>query len=179
MGKTGQYRILVKMPFIVKSKMLRYIWKPNSTDQLWRWYLTNSVAILNLSWTKVQYCHYKRQRLMFPFVLPDNPQILIISQNIGGQLQIHTDWPTPLRQGVWILIIYLHLNPHLLVHKMHKRMPQYMEDCDSKWNVLCVVQMCKMDGPINHNKKTASLSGTNGVFFVKLWDCLIWLQHDP
>ena len=38
---------------------------------------------------------------------------------------------------------------------------------------------CKMDDPINHNKKTASLSGTNGVYFVKLWDCLIWLQHDP
>ena len=32
------------------------------------------------------------------FVLPGQPQILIISQNIGGQLQIHTDWPTPLRQ---------------------------------------------------------------------------------
>ena len=59
---------------------------------------------------------------MFPFVLPDNPQILIISQNIGGQLQIHTDWPTPLRHGLWILMTYI--GTHLLLHKMHKRMPQ-------------------------------------------------------
>ena len=31
----------------------------------------------------------------------DLPQVLIISQNIGGQLQIHTDWPSPLR---WALM---------------------------------------------------------------------------
>ena len=38
--------------------------------------------------------------------MADNPQILIISQNIGGQLQIHTDWPTPLRQEYqyWIFL---------------------------------------------------------------------------
>ena len=32
----------------------------------------------------------------------DLPQVLIISQNIGGQLQIHTDWPSPLR---WVMTI--------------------------------------------------------------------------
>ena len=58
----------------------------------------NNADTLNLSWTKVKHCHRKRQRLMF--FLADNPQILIISQNIGGQLQIHTDWPTPLRQAL-------------------------------------------------------------------------------
>ena len=32
----------------------------------------------------------------------DYPQELIISQNIGGQLQVHTDWPSPLRnKGVF------------------------------------------------------------------------------
>ena len=34
----------------------------------------------------------------------DLPQELIISQNIGGQLQVHTDWPSPLRnKGVFFV----------------------------------------------------------------------------
>ena len=34
----------------------------------------------------------------------DYPQELIISQNIGGQLQVHTDWPSPLRnKGVFFV----------------------------------------------------------------------------
>ena len=38
------------------------------------------------------------------FYLSDLPQVLIISQNIGGQLQIHTDWPSPLRnKGVFFV----------------------------------------------------------------------------
>ena len=38
------------------------------------------------------------------YYLSDLPQVLIISQNIGGQLQIHTDWPSPLRnKGVFFV----------------------------------------------------------------------------
>ena len=38
------------------------------------------------------------------FYSSDLPQVLIISQNIGGQLQIHTDWPSPLRnKGVFFV----------------------------------------------------------------------------
>ena len=32
------------------------------------------------------------------------PQELIISQNMGGQLQVHTDWPSPLKnKGVFFV----------------------------------------------------------------------------
>ena len=32
------------------------------------------------------------------------PQLLVISQNIGGQLQVHMDWPSPLKnKGVFFV----------------------------------------------------------------------------
>ena len=41
---------------------------------------------------------------LITFYPSDLPQVLIISQNIGGQLQIHTDWPSPLRnKGVFFV----------------------------------------------------------------------------
>ena len=32
------------------------------------------------------------------------PQLLVISQNVGGQLQVHMDWPSPLKnKGVFFV----------------------------------------------------------------------------
>ena len=46
----------------------------------------------------------EQRRLLENFLDQALPKILIISQNIGGQLQIHTDWPTPLRnKGVFFV----------------------------------------------------------------------------
>ena len=54
-------------------------------QKVWGW-----LSVLNIKeWTR-------------GIIILDLPQVLIISQNIGGQLQIHTDWPSPLR---WVMTI--------------------------------------------------------------------------
>ena len=48
--------------------------------------------------------HTSHPSPLITFYSSDLPQVLIISQNIGGQLQIHTDWPSPLRnKGVFFV----------------------------------------------------------------------------
>ena len=66
-------------------------------------YTLKSIRLKPEKWAKLVISDEQRRHLE-NFVYKDLPQVLIISQNIGGQLQIHTDWPSPLRnKGVFFV----------------------------------------------------------------------------
>ena len=61
-------------------------------------YTLKSMRLKPEKWAKLVISDEQRRHLE-NFVDKDLPQVLIISQNIGGQLQIHSDWPSTLRYG--------------------------------------------------------------------------------
>lgn len=66
-------------------------------------YTLKSMRLKPEKWAKLVISDEQRRHLE-NFVYKDLPQVLIISQNIGGQLQIHTDWPSPLKnKGVFFV----------------------------------------------------------------------------
>lgn len=54
-------------------------------------------------WNKIIISDEQRQYLL-SFIDKPEPQQMVISQNIAGHLQIHTDWPSPMRnKGVFFV----------------------------------------------------------------------------
>ena len=66
-------------------------------------YTLKSLRLKPEKWSKLIISDEQRGYL-HSFVDNAHPQELIISQNMGGQLQIHTDWPSPLKnKGVFFV----------------------------------------------------------------------------
>ena len=79
-------------------------------------YTLKSLRLKQEKWNKLVVSDEQRGYIL-SFVEKDLPQELIISQNIGGQLQVHTDWPSPLRnKGVFF------------VKRHDKPLPEQVED---------------------------------------------------
>ena len=62
-------------------------------------YTLKSLRLKPDKWSKLIISDEQRNYMM-NFLDRDLPQEIVISQNIGGQLQVHTDWPSPLRNKV-------------------------------------------------------------------------------
>ena len=79
-------------------------------------YTLKSLRLKQEKWNKLVVSDEQRGYIL-SFIEKDLPQELIISQNIGGQLQVHTDWPSPLRnKGVFF------------VKRHDKPLPEQVED---------------------------------------------------
>ena len=79
-------------------------------------YTLKSLRLKPEKWNKLVVSDEQRGYIL-SFIEKDLPQELIISQNIGGQLQVHTDWPSPLRnKGVFF------------VKRHDKPLPEQVED---------------------------------------------------
>ena len=62
-----------------------------------------SLRLKQDKWNKLLISDEQRNTLI-NFVEKGIQQVLVISQNIGGQLQIHTDWPSYLRnKGIFFV----------------------------------------------------------------------------
>ena len=59
---------------------------------------------LSVQVIKLKEKHFFPRSCQFPIFPAGFPQLLVISQNIGGQLQVHMDWPSPLKnKGVFFV----------------------------------------------------------------------------
>ena len=66
-------------------------------------YTLKSLRLKQDKWNKLVISDEQRG-FLHSFVDQGFPQELVISQNIGGQLQVHTDWPSPLKnKGVFFV----------------------------------------------------------------------------
>ena len=66
-------------------------------------YTLKSLRLKPDKWNKLLISDEQRNFIM-SFLDQAEPQELVISQNIGGQLQIHTDWPSYLRnKGIFFV----------------------------------------------------------------------------
>ena len=84
---------------------------------------------------------------IWDIIILDLPQVLIISQNIGGQLQIHTDWPSPLR---WVMtIIYREQN-------IPTRLDSYLICTPNRLQIMATLYSTK--------SQTQIITGTRGSF---------------
>ena len=83
-------------------------------------YTLKSLRLKPDKWNKLLISDEQRNFIM-SFLDQAEPQELVISQNIGGQLQVHTDWPSPLRnKGVFFV----------------KREAAPMPECEEIWDLL-------------------------------------------
>ena len=70
-------------------------------------YTLKSLRLKQDKWNKLVISDEQRG-FLHSFVDQGFPQELVISQNIGGQLQVHTDWPSPLKnKGVFLSLIHI------------------------------------------------------------------------
>ena len=59
---------------------------------------------LSVQVIKLKEKHFFQRSCQLPIFPAGFPQLLVISQNIGGQLQVHMDWPSPLKnKGVFFV----------------------------------------------------------------------------
>ena len=87
----------------LKISMLRVVFIFFSRITFIRDYTLKSLRLKQDKWNKLLISDEQRNTLI-NFVEKGIQQVLVISQNIGGQLQIHTDWPSYLRnKGIFFV----------------------------------------------------------------------------